>query len=239
MKRIFYVLLAFWLGGAALGQLLGVRLVHEISVNVFGLLALATGAFLLLRWGVKKSRSLQRAGASSAGTSEPLAAPIESTTGDGVGVSWSRWRWVGDELTADYDYRGPSMDAGQSLRIAVTVEPGMSGVLRMPNIFLVPALVDEPALGRIMVTSLGAGTATGPITVRTAPVPKDGRPAGATLLNFPERAGADQFVAMLLGGEDFRLDVWVASDQLAALPVTNDGGFRRLYEERPAALRVG
>ncbi len=54
LRSIFWIGLAIWWGGALIGQLTGNGVIHGISVNIFGLLTIILGVFLLGRWLVKK-----------------------------------------------------------------------------------------------------------------------------------------------------------------------------------------
>lgn len=54
VKRFFWICLTIWLGGGALGSITGNDLIREISVNLFGLIAIATGVLIAARWGLKK-----------------------------------------------------------------------------------------------------------------------------------------------------------------------------------------
>lgn len=59
LRAVFFVLVAVWLGGALVGQATGSRVVHEISVNIFGSLAILLGLFLAVRWAVRRLRKPQ------------------------------------------------------------------------------------------------------------------------------------------------------------------------------------
>lgn len=238
MKRIFYWLLAIWIGGYLLGRAAGSAALSQISANIFGSGALLLGAFLLLRWGMKKMGTWQ---------SEPSATPpphvgprqLERAEAEEEFVAqWSKWSDDGGVLTADYTVSGPGMPEPQQIRIRVSIEPGISGVLRIPNIIMMPGLDTAKAEGKVVLISPEAGTATSELRVRLGKASWSGREGEATLVNFVDRPGADEFVSVLMGGEDFELAVWDSKEQLAAIPLANDGGFRRLYSARVETLRT-
>jgi hypothetical protein len=54
MKIAFWVCLAIWIGGHIVGLITGSALIDEISVNLFGLLTIGLGIFLVARWAYKR-----------------------------------------------------------------------------------------------------------------------------------------------------------------------------------------
>lgn len=55
LRDLFWTGLAIWWGGALLGKLTGIGIIHGISVNIFGLLTIILGIFLLGRWLLRKA----------------------------------------------------------------------------------------------------------------------------------------------------------------------------------------
>lgn len=49
LRDLFWIGLVIWWGGALVGQLSGIGIIHAISVNIFGLLTIALGVFLIGR----------------------------------------------------------------------------------------------------------------------------------------------------------------------------------------------
>ena len=54
LRDMFWTGLAIWWGGALVGQLSGIGIIRAISVNIFGLLTIVLGIFLLGRWAWRK-----------------------------------------------------------------------------------------------------------------------------------------------------------------------------------------
>ncbi len=75
MTSAFWICLAIWLGGAALGQLTGNRAIHAISVNVFGLITIGLGVVMMVRW------AWRRLFGSASGSSLRQGMPIMSMVG--------------------------------------------------------------------------------------------------------------------------------------------------------------
>lgn len=75
MKVAFWICLVIWIGGGVLGQVTGDQTIHAISVNIFGLITIALGLFMLGGW---LWRKLSTAGD---GRSLRNGMPIMSMTG--------------------------------------------------------------------------------------------------------------------------------------------------------------
>ena len=85
LRDLFWIGLAIWWGGAVVGKLTGIGIIHGISVNIFGLLTIILGVFLLGRWLLRKATGGEAKPEGQAG--DPVIDPRTSKPfGQGLGI---------------------------------------------------------------------------------------------------------------------------------------------------------
>ncbi len=82
LRDLFWIGLAIWWGGALVGKLTGIGIIHGVSVNIFGLLTIILGVFLLGRWILRKLLE----GGQAVSNGDPTDPRTGFKIGDGMGI---------------------------------------------------------------------------------------------------------------------------------------------------------
>lgn len=83
LRDLFWTGLAIWWGGGLVGKLTGIGIIHGISVNIFGLLTIILGVFLLGRWAFRK---MSGGSSPSPAQGDPTDPRTGLRIGEGMGI---------------------------------------------------------------------------------------------------------------------------------------------------------
>lgn len=83
LRDVFWIGLAIWWGGGLVGRLSGIRVIHEVSVNIVGSLTCLLGLFLFGRWAWRKLSGTDQAPAAGHHASDSRTG---LKIGEGMGI---------------------------------------------------------------------------------------------------------------------------------------------------------
>jgi hypothetical protein len=258
LKIAFFVCLAIWLGGAlitmeyanpakrleliafgASDHDVAMMNLRSISINLFGLLTIASGLFLTGAWLYKRSLSAKpshppadlhptpEAPTSAIRSERPSSPhPIES---ERVSCSFSGWARNGNKIVQEYTYRGQGLN--HRATVELTVERGAVNILRFVHIWIFPAIGHE-GQGEVLLVDEASNESPGWLRSRI------GTAAGnLTLLNIEAREGADAVWRLFSAGRDLEFAVRLDGEKLLSLPMPNNPGAQQHYDSILSSLR--
>lgn len=212
--------------------------IRSISVNVFGLLAIATGLFLAGAWFYKRSNREEPASAPTSANIDPspsatslrsnapsIPQPIGS---EKLSCKFTGWARDGNKIVQEYSYRGQGLD--HRAIVELMVEKGALGALRFVHIWLSPD-IDSEGRGEILLSDEASSETPGWLPTRIGAAANN-----MTLLNVEEREGADAVWRMFIAGRDLEFSLRLNGEQLVALPMPNNPGVQVHYEAILASI---